>query len=122
MPDWYSVAPDCIKTTDVGVGFENVAKPFQDCTGGFFTFGTGRVWAGAPGQAVPEGGHVGQVLSGGSTALYIITAIGFAVSIAFIIAWVVFENRKLTSQAERLRAAGGPLGAPGAPPPGSTFE
>lgn len=122
MPDWYSVAPDCVKTGDLGVGFENIAGPYQDCTG-FFTFGGGRIWAGAPGQPFPEGADVGTVVSGGSIALYIITALGFAVSIAFFIAWVWFENRKLVAQAERLRAAaGGPMAGPSASQPRTSFE
>ena len=123
MPDWYSVAPDCIKTGDLGAGFENLASPFADCTG-YFTFGGGRVYAGAPFQPFPEGAEVGDLVSGGSTALYIITAIGFAVSIAFFVAWVWFENRKLVAQAGRLRAAaGGPLGGPStSPQPGTSPE
>ncbi len=122
MPDWYSVAPDCIKTGDLGVGFENIASPFQDCHG-FFTFGPGTAWAAAPGVPVPEGGQIGDAVFSASTALYLITAIGFAVSIAFFVLWVVTENRKLVRQAERLRAAaGGPLGGPSASQPGTTFE
>jgi hypothetical protein len=105
---WYSVAPDCVKNTgDLGSGFENIAKPFQDCTG-YFTFGPGTAYEGAPGQPVAHGA---------STALWIITAIGFLVSIGFIVAWVWFENSKLWAQTMLLRAGGG-MPAPGGVPPG----
>jgi hypothetical protein len=104
---WYSVAPDCVKTGDLGSGFENIASPYQDCTG-FFTFGPGKAYEGAPGQ---------PTAFGGSTALYIITAIGFLVSIGFFVLWVWTENAKLWTQAMALRAAGG-FGARGGPPPG----
>jgi hypothetical protein len=115
--DWYSVAPDCIKNTgDLGSGFENLAAPFQDCHG-FFTFGAGTQYAGAPGVAVPEGGTIGAQIGGASTALWIITAIGFLVSIGAFVAWVWFENKKLWAQAMLLRAAGG-MPAPGGVPPG----
>lgn len=127
--DWYSVAPDCIKNTgDLGSGFENIAAPFQDCTG-FQTFGTGTQYSGAPGQPFPEGAEVGDVVNGASIALWIITVIGFAVSIGFFIAWVWFENKKLWAQTMLLRAAGtmptpaGPSpGAPSPPPPGPSPE
>jgi len=104
---WYSVVPDCVKTGDLGSGFENIAKPYQDCTG-YFTFGPGKAYEGAPGE---------PAAFGGSMALYIITVIGFLVSIGFIVAWVWFENNKLWAQATLLRAAGG-MPAPGGVPPG----
>jgi hypothetical protein len=104
---WYSVAPDCVKTGDLGSGFENIASPYQDCTG-FFTFGTGKAYEGAPGQPAAYGG---------STALYIITVIGFLVSIGFFILWVWTENAKLWAQTMALRA-GGTMRAPGGAPPG----
>src|ERR671935_245674 len=52
---WSSVAPDCVKTGDLGSGFENIAKPYQDCTG-FFTFGPGKAYEGAPGEPTAFGG------------------------------------------------------------------
>jgi 4-amino-4-deoxy-L-arabinose transferase-like glycosyltransferase len=112
VSDWYSVAPNCVVTDSeklekFGSGFDALAPPYQDCHG-FFTFGVGRQYELAPGA---PGNH------GGSTALYIITAIGFLVSIGFFIAWVWFENKKLWAQAMLLRAAGG-RPAPGGVPPG----
>ena len=120
MPDWYSVVPDCVKTNVPPT--DGVALPYQDCHG-YFTFGPGTAWAGPlTGQPIPEGGQVGDVLYSSTTALYIITAIGIAVSIAFFILWVVTENRKLVQQAERLRAAAGPPAGQSGPPTGTTFE
>jgi hypothetical protein len=113
---WYSVAPDCIKTGDLGSGFENIASPFQDCHG-FFTFGAGTQYAGAPGVAVPDGGQVGDVVSSASIGLWVITVIGFLVSIGFFVLWVWFENKKLWAQTMLLRAAAG-TPAPGGVPPG----
>jgi hypothetical protein len=116
--DWYSVAPDCVKNTgDLGSGFENIAAPFQDCQG-FFTFGGGTEYAGAPGVAVPEGGSVGDVVSGASIALWVITVVGFVVSIGAFIAWVWLENKKLWAQTMLLRAAGGMPTPAGPPEPG----
>jgi hypothetical protein len=50
-----------------------------------------------------------------NSSYWILVAIGFAVSIAFLVAWVVTENRKLTRQAERLLQTGraGQVGLPG---------
>lgn len=112
VSDWYSVAPDCVKDTgDLGSGFENLAAPYEDCTG-FFDFGQGTVYAGAPGQPVPEGAMTGDVIQDASTALWLITAVGFAVMVLAFVAWVWFENKKLWAQASLLR------GASSAPAPG----
>ncbi len=99
-PDFYSVTPDCIQHGLSGglYASEEVMKPFQKCFdegGGFFTFGPGRLWDAD-----------GKVIHDATAGLYTLTAIGLAVSIAFIIAWVWFEHRKLMAQAERLKAAG----------------
>ena len=109
-PSYYSVAPDCIHHgLPPGNPFSpEIMKPFQDCTG-FFTFGPGREWAfGNAVYPIPEGKHVGDVLFAGTAGIYTLTAIGFVVSILFIIAWVWFEHRKLMKRAKELRAAGTP--------------
>ena len=117
-PDFYSVTPDCIQHgVPPGLPFgydeaQNVFKPFLSCFeegGGFFTFGPGRQWAqGGNIYTTPEGKSVGDVLYSGSTGIYVLTTIGFLVSVAFIIAWVWFEHRKLMDRTAKLRAAGGP--------------
>jgi hypothetical protein len=53
-----------------------------------------------------------------STGTYILTVLGIILMIVSIVGWVWLENRKLTAQAELLRAAGG-MPAPGGVPPGS---
>jgi len=117
-PDFYSVAPDCIKhdlPPASAPATAEILEPFKDCTG-FFTFGGGKIYAGAPFQPFPEGAEVGQVLQDPAIGLLIWTAIGFTVMVLAFIAWVRLEHRKLTAQAERLRAAGGPrVGGPAAP-------
>jgi hypothetical protein len=54
---------------------------------------------------------------GDSTGTYILTVLGILVMVGSLIGWVWLENKKLTAQAELLRAAGG-LPAPGGVPPG----
>ena len=117
MPDYYSVAPDCIQhDLPAGIPYSaEVVKPYEECSG-FFTFGPAREWAGATGYPVPEGGTLGEVLYGGATGIYVLTVIGFAVSMLAFVAWVWFEHRKLMDRAEKLRAAAG-AGAGGSGPP-----
>lgn len=54
---------------------------------------------------------------GNSTGTYILTVLGIVLMLAAIVGFVLLEHRKLSAQAEVLRAAGG-LPAPGGPPPG----
>jgi hypothetical protein len=54
---------------------------------------------------------------GSSTGTYILTVLGILVMVGSLIGWVWLENKKLTAQAELLRAAGG-MPAPGGVPPG----
>ena len=112
-PDFYNVAPGCIKhglPPAPAPYSAEILAPFKDCTG-FFTFGPGKVYAGAAGTPVPEGGQIGQVLTDPTGGLLTITAIGFLVSVLAFVAWVRVEHRKLMAQVERLRAAG--PGTPG---------
>jgi hypothetical protein len=44
--------------------------------------------------------------SPGSSGTLLLTALGMLVMVIAIIGWVVLEHRKLTAQAERLKAAG----------------
>lgn len=104
---WNNSAPDCIQH-NFPPG--DVATPYKDCAG-FFTWGPGRNWDAE-----------GNVIQGGSTSLYILTAVGFAVSILAFVAWVWFENLKLVAQAARLRAAGSRFARPSPPQPGTTLE
>jgi hypothetical protein len=54
---------------------------------------------------------------GSSTGTYVLTVLGIILMVAALVGWVWLENRKLTAQAELLRAAGG-LPSPGGVPPG----
>lgn len=107
----WDTAPDCMQhDLPAGNPFSaEIMEPFQECTG-FFTFGPGREWGGAAYGVipVPEGGSVGDVILSGSSGLYTITVIGFAVMILAFIAWVWTEHRKLMDRATKLRAAAGP--------------
>jgi hypothetical protein len=58
-------------------------EEWSDEVGAFFTWGPGY-----------------------TTGVYILTALGFLLFVAALIAWMVDENRKVTAQAARLRAAG----------------
>jgi hypothetical protein len=120
-PNWYDVTPDCIKhDLPAGIPYSSeVTAPFADCTNGFFTFGPGTDYAGATGVPIPEGGSLGDVVQSATFGIWFLTTVGFAVSIAAIVAWVWFEHTKLMKRAEMLRAAARPR-APEAPPPGAT--
>jgi len=89
MPAVINSAPDCVTSGD---GFVNeddldfiLQANFQDCVdktgGGFMTFGPGSTY-GPEGQAA-------------DTAYYILTWLGITVMVLALIAWVVFENRRL---------------------------
>lgn len=101
---WWDSSPDCVTHGQPpalplsGVGTPDapgIAKAFEECAG-FFTWGPGRAW---------ELG-TGNVVEAGTAGTYTLTVIGFAIMLLAFIAWVMVEHRKLTSQAERLRAAG----------------
>jgi hypothetical protein len=82
-------APGCI---DQHVpGSAGVYQPYEKCAD-FFTFGHGSTY--------------GTFASGVNVSYWILTAIGFGVMVAFLIWWVMLEDRKLTSQAAHLLQAG----------------
>ena len=85
---WHT-EPGCIQH-DVP-GSEGVYKAYEKCSD-FFTFG--------------HGSTLGTSTSGVNVSYWILVAIGFLTSIAFLVLWVVTEDRKLTRQAERLLRTG----------------
>lgn len=120
MPDYgssnwiWNTDPSCIKH-DVGPGLpfsSEIMQPFQDCTG-FFTFGSGKVYAGATGHPVDNLADVGNVLTNASAGVLTLTVIGVIVMVIAFAAFVRVEHRKLVLRAAALRAAGAPR--PGGP-------
>ena len=96
MPAIIDSAPDCIvniggaKPADDSADFI-IQAAYEKCAG-IMTFG--------PGSTYGDGG------SSATTAYMVLTVIGIIVMIAVIVAWVVYENRRLLRHAERLRKAG----------------
>jgi hypothetical protein len=84
---WES-APGCIHH---GVAGPDVYKPYQDCAD-FFTFG--------------HGSKIGTFADGVNSSYWVLTAIGFTAMCVFLVWWVMLEDKKLTAQADHLRAAG----------------
>ena len=85
---WHS-EPGCIQH-DIP-GSEGVYKAYEKCAD-FFTFG--------------HGSKIGTAASGVNSSYWILVAIGFLAMIAFLVAWVVTEDRKLRLQAAHLLTAG----------------
>ena len=90
---WES-APGCIQH-GLG-GSAGVYKPYENCAD-FFTFG--------------KGSTIGTLADNVNSSYWVLTAIGFLVMVAFLVWWVVLEDRKLTTQASQLRASMGPGGS-----------
>ena len=100
MPAIIDSAPDCIihisgaKPPDDSADFILQAA-YLKCQG-FMTFG--------PGTTYGEGGH------SATTAYYVLTWIGIAVSTLVIVAWMLYEDRRLWAHVARIR--GRDTGAP----------
>lgn len=104
MPAIIDSAPDCITHVEGAKPADDVADfilqaNYQDCAG-FMTFG--------PGSTYGDGG------TGAATSYMVLTWIGIAVMVIALVAWIVYENRRLLTF-----AAGNPLGRgnDGPPPP-----
>jgi cytochrome oxidase assembly protein ShyY1 len=89
MPAIIDSAPDCIvhvsgaKPADDAADFI-IQAAYQKCAG-IMTFGPGTTY-----------GEDGAAASG---AYYVLTWIGIAVTVAVIVYWVIWENRRLMSHA-----------------------
>lgn len=55
---------------------------------------------------------------GGSTGTYVMTVLGIILMVSAFIGFVVLEHRKVSRQAEALRALGAPIPGGGVPGPG----
>jgi hypothetical protein len=95
MPAIIDSAPSCIahvagaKPADDSADF--VLQAAYDKCAGIMTFG--------PGTTYGEGG------AGAATSYYVLTWIGIAFMVVVLVAWVVFENRRLVGHVARLRGA-----------------
>jgi hypothetical protein len=105
MPGIINSAPDCVThaagsekaRVDDSADFILQAD-YSDCTG-FMTFGPGSTY--------------GDEGTGADTAYMILTWLGIVVMVVVLVAWVLYENRRLIQFAVGYRT-GGP--APGPPP------
>ena len=110
MPAIIDSAPDCV-SSDPGTEAQRVKDsadfilqgPYQDCAG-FMTFGPGSTYG-------PDG-------VGANGAYMVVTWIGIVFMIVVLVAWVVYENRRLIGYARGRPAAGPPV----PPQPGITGE
>jgi len=117
----WDTSPDCITHgVQPGLPFgldsdggQYVFQPFLSCLeeGGFFTFGPGKVYAGATGHPA-ELADIGNVLTDPSSGLITLTVLGILVMILAFVAFVWTEHRKLMDRAGKLRGAAAPRPAP----------
>jgi hypothetical protein len=103
MPAIINSAPDCVVHKQ-GYSGDDLAdfilqNNYQDCAG-FMTFGPGSTYG-------PDG-------AGGTTAYLTLTWIGIVVMVIVFVAWVAYENYRLTTFA---RSGVVPVGGVEEPPP-----
>jgi hypothetical protein len=96
MPGLIDSAPDCVTSVNGALPADDSADfiiqaAYEKCAG-FMTFG--------PGSTYGEDG------AGAAGSYYVLTVIGILVTIGVIVAWVVYEDRRLRRHAVRLRQAG----------------
>jgi hypothetical protein len=111
MPGIINSAPSCIshaagsETARVEDSADFILQAdFQDCAG-FMTFGPGSTYG-------PDG-------TGATTAYMILTWLGIVVMLVVLVAWVLYENRRLIQAVMGYR--GGPSGGP-PPQPGGVGD
>jgi hypothetical protein len=115
MPGLINSAPDCVTTVDGAKPADDSADfiiqaAYEDCAG-FMTFGPGSTY--------------GDEGAAAETAYYILTVLGIVVTVLALVAWVLYENRRLMSYSLAVRrgaghlegAQPGPLGGGGPPGP-----
>jgi hypothetical protein len=111
MPGIIDSAPDCVQNVEGGEKFAEdgadfiLANNYEDCAG-FMTFGPGSTY--------------GEEGAGAADLYMILTWLGIVVSLLVLVAWVLYENRRLI-----LAAAGitgdDPMGGP-PPQPGGVGD
>jgi hypothetical protein len=102
MPAIINSSPSCVIEREGATPADDSADfilqaRYEDCAG-FMTFGPGSTY--------------GDEGTAAETAYYILTWLGIVVMLLALLAWVVYENRRLVSQAVRLRGR-----TPVEPPP-----
>jgi hypothetical protein len=102
MPAIINSSPSCVIEREGATPADDSADfilqaRYEDCAG-FMTFGPGSTY--------------GDEGTAAETAYYILTWLGIVVMVLALIAWVVYENRRLVSQAVSLRGR-----TPAEPPP-----
>jgi hypothetical protein len=93
MPALINSSPSCVIEREGATPADDSADfilqaRYEDCAG-FMTFGPGSTY--------------GDEGAAAETVYYILTWLGIVVMVAALIAWVVYENRRLIAQAIRLR-------------------
>jgi hypothetical protein len=100
-------APDCVtnvagaEPADDSADFI-IQAAYENCAG-FMTFGPGSTY--------------GEEGAAAATSYYILTWIGIIVTLAVLVAWVLYENRRLIAHALRITAAREAPPGPGPVPP-----
>ena len=85
----WDTAPGCIQH---GVPpADGVYKAYEKCAD-FFTFG--------------KGAEAGTATTGVNGTYWVVVIVGIIAMVAFLVAWVMTEDRKLRAQAARLRTSG----------------
>ena len=110
MPLLIDSAPDCVVHKE-GANADDLAdfilqQDYKDCAG-FGTF--------MPGSTYGDDG------SGAETLYMIVTWLGIVVMVAVLVAWVLYENRRLIQAAMGYRQAEAPAGGP-PPQPGGVGD
>ena len=112
MPLLIDSAPDCITHNDTGMNYAKdgadfiLQDNFKDCAG-FGTFGPGSTY--------------GDDGTGAETLYMIVTWVGIVVMVAVLVAWVLYENRRLIAAAAGFTQAEPPATGP-PPQPGGVGD
>src|SRR5687767_251238 len=96
MPAIIDSAPSCVTSVDGARPADDSADfiiqaAYENCAG-IMTFGPGTTY--------------GEGAASAATSYYVLIWLGIAVTIVALVAWVVYEDRRLRSHAARLRRTG----------------
>ena len=112
MPGIINSAPDCVthnvgsETARVEDSADFILQADYDTCAGFMTFGPGSTY--------------GDEGTGADTAYMILTWLGIVVMLVVLVAWVLYENRRLIQFVVGYRAGGPAAGPP--PQPGGVGD